>query len=131
MELIIETDAGAVAEELERRGLHILDVLAGPLDRGAFRVEAGMKVYPPPPSGSTYRRTGTLGRRWTTRPFRTTTEVGREIGNNTEYAPMVQSDELQATVHRGRWQTDAQVLRREAPQIVRDVDATLEELLEW
>ena len=44
---------------------------------------------------------------------------------------MVQSDELQATVHRGRWQTDAQVLRREAPQIVRDVDATLEELLEW
>lgn len=131
MELIIETDAGAVAEELERRGLRILDVLAGPLDRGAFRVEAGMKVYPAPPSGSTYRRTGTLGRRWTTRPIRTTTEVGREIGNNTEYAPRVQSDELQATVHRGRWQTDAQVLRREAPQIVRDVDATLEELLEW
>jgi hypothetical protein len=131
MELIIETDAGAVAEELERRGLRILDVLAGPLDRGAFRVEAGMKVYPAPPSGSTYRRTGTLGRRWTTRPIRTTTEVGREIGNNTEYAPLVQGDELQATVHRGRWQTDAQVLRREAPQIVRDVDTTLGELLEW
>jgi len=131
MELIIETDAGAVAEELERRGLRILDVLAGPLDRGAFRVEAGMKVYPVPPSGSTYRRTGTLGRRWTTRPIRTTTEVGREIGNNTEYAPLVQGDELQATVHRGRWQTDAQVLRREAPQIVRDVDTTLGELLEW
>lgn len=131
MELIIETDAGAVAEELERRGLRILDVLAGPLDRGAFRVEAGMKVYPAPPSGSTYRRTGTLGRRWTTRPIRTTTEVGREIGNNTEYAPRVQSDELQATVHRGRWQTDAQVLQQESPRLLRDVEEVLEQLMEW
>jgi len=131
MEMIIETDADKAAEELERRGLRILDVLAGPLDRGAFRVEAGMKVYPPPPSGSPYRRTGKLGRSWATRPIRTMNEVGREVGNNTIYGPWVQSDELQAYMHRGRWQTDAEVLRNEAPQIVRDVDETLEGLLEW
>lgn len=131
MELIIETDAGAVAEELERRGLHILDVLAGPLDRGAFRIEAAMKVYPPPPSGSSYRRTGTLGRRWTTKPIRKADEVGREVGNNTIYAPRVQSDELQASVHRGRWQTDAQVLQQESPRLLRDVEEVLEQLMEW
>ena len=131
MELIIETNADQVAEELERRGLDILQVLGGPLDRGAFRVEGGMKVYPPPPSASTYVRTGTLGRRWTTRPIREANAVGREVGNNTDYGPQVQSDELQATVHRGRWQTDAQVLRREAPAILRDVDDTLAEAMEW
>jgi hypothetical protein len=131
MELIIETDAGAVAEEIARRGADILRLLEGPLDRGAFRIEAGLKVYPAARSGSSYRRTGTLGRRWTTRPIREVGAVGREIGNNTEYAPFVQAEELQADVHRGRWQTDADVLRREAPAIVRDVDAALAEFLEW
>lgn len=130
MELVIETDAGQVAEELARRGESILQVLEGPLDRGAFRIEAGMKVYPPPPSGSRYRRTGTLGRRWATRPIREVGAVGREIGNNTRYAPFVQSDEFQAYMHRGQWQTDAQVLRREAPAIVRDVEEALGEFLE-
>jgi hypothetical protein len=125
MELIIETDADQVAETLARRGLDILQVLEGALDRGAFRVEAGMKVYPPPPSGSTYVRTGTLGRRWTTKPIREANTVGREIGNNTDYGPVVQSEELQAYTHRGRWQTDADVLRRETPAIVRDVDEAL------
>ena len=125
MELIIETNAAEVAEELLRRGLDVLQVLEGPLDRGAFRIEAALKVYPPPRSGSTYRRTGTLGRRWTTRPIREADTVGREVGNNTRYAPFVQSDEFQAYMHRGVWQTDADVLRREGPAIVRDIDDTL------
>lgn len=131
MELTIKTNIADVAGELERRGLRILDALEGPIDRGAIRIEAAMKVYPSPPSGSTYRRTGTLGRRWTTKPIRRVDEVGREVGNKTDYAPFVQSDELQATVHRGRWQTDAQVLRREAPAILRDIEDTLTELMEW
>ena len=131
MELTISTNAAEVAAELERRGLRILDVLEGSLDRGGFRIEAAMKVYPPPPSGSSYRRTGTLGKRWTTKPIRTTTEVGREIGNNTDYAPLVQSEELQSTVHRGRWQTDAQILQQTAPHLLRDIEDTLTELMEW
>jgi hypothetical protein len=131
MELTISTNAAEVAAELERRGLRILDVLEGSLDRGGFRIEAAMKVYPPPPSGSSYRRTGTLGRRWTTKPIRKADEVGREVGNNTIYAPRVQSDELQASVHRGRWQTDAQVLQQESPRLLRDVEEVLEQLMEW
>lgn len=131
MELTIETNIADVAGELERRGLRVLDVLEGPLDRGAIRIEAAMKAYPSPPSGSTYRRTGTLGRRWTTKPIRRVDEVGREVGNKTDYAPVVQSEELQAALHRGRWQTDAQVLQRAAPRLLRDVEDTLAELMEW
>ena len=132
MELTISTNAADVAAELERRGLRILDVMEGPLDRGAFRIEAAMKIYPPPPSGSNYRRTVTLGRRWTTKPIRSADEVGREVGNKTvPYAPLVQSDELQAAVHRGRWQTDAQVLQQESPRLLRDVEEVLEQLMEW
>lgn len=130
MELIITTNAREVAAELERRGKNVLRILEGPIDRGASRIEAGMKIYPPPPPNSRYRRTGTLGRRWTTRPFRSATEVGREVGNKTlPYAPLVQSEELQARVHRGRWLTDAQVLQREAPRMLRDVETTLQEFL--
>lgn len=125
MELIIETNADEVAEALTRRGLDVLQVLEGPLDRGAFRIEAALKAYPAQRSGSSYRRTGTLGRRWTTRPIREADTVGREVGNNTVYAPFVQSDEMQAYMHRGVWRTDADVLRREAPAIVRDVEDAL------
>lgn len=131
MELTIETNFADAARELERRGMRILEVLEGPLDRGAIRIEAAMKVYPSPPPGSKYRRTGTLGRRWTTRPIRRADEVGREVGNKTAYAPVVQSEDLQAALHRGRWQTDAQVLQREAPRLLRDVENTLAELMEW
>lgn len=130
MEIVITTNANQVADELARHGANILDILQGPLDRGAFRIEAGMKVYPTARSESRYRRTGTLGRRWTTRRISAPGMVGREVGNNTEYAPWVQSSELQAYMHRGVWQTDEDVIRREAPGIVRDVESTLAGALE-
>lgn len=129
MEIIITTSADQVAEELARHGANILDILQGPLDRGAFRIEAAMKVYPSQRSGSTYRRTGTLGRRWTTRRISAPGMAGREVGNNTEYAPFVQSSELQAYMHRGVWQTDEEVIERLAPGIRRDVETTLERTL--
>jgi hypothetical protein len=131
MELVVSTNVQEVAEALRRRGVRVLDVIEGPLDRGAIRIEAAMKVYPPKPPGSTYRRTGTLGRRWTTRPIRSANEVGREVGNKTvPYAPLVQSEELQARFHRGRWLTDAQALRNESPRLLRDVEDTLIEFME-
>jgi hypothetical protein len=130
MQISISSNAKEIAEALSRRGRNVLGIVEGPIDRGAFRIEAGMKVYPPPPANSRYRRTGTLGRRWTTRPIRTATMVGREVGNNTEYAPLVQSAAVQARVHRGRWLTDEAVIEREAPRIIRDVERTLQEALD-
>ena len=124
MEITITTTVDQVIRALDSRGANLLDVLQGPLDRGAFRIEAAMKKYPPQ-RPTKYRRTGTLGRRWTTRRISAPGMVGREIGNNTEYAPFVQSAELQAYMHRGYWQTDEDVIRAEAPGIARDVETTL------
>lgn len=59
----------------------------------------GTMQYPPPPSGSTYHRTGQLGSRWTIR------EAGSGMyafENPTPYAGYVVGDE-QAWMHRGRW----------------------------
>ena len=62
-----------------------------------------------------YRRTGTLGRKWTHRVER----GGRRgvVGNNTAYGPLVQSGDQQAGYHRGTWQTDQEVADREAGQV--------------
>lgn len=69
--------------------------------------------YPPPPPGSTYRRTRTLGRLWTTSDPVVTVSgklLNARIGNATPYGPYVQDEDLQAKVHRGRWQTTKEVI---------------------
>jgi len=85
-------------------------------------IEAKMKKYPQPPSGSKYVRTGTLGRRWTHEVSArgSNQHAGRltgKVGNNTTYGPFVQSAAFQARMHKGRWQTDAQVLAQTMPQV--------------
>lgn len=132
MEITVSLNVDQVVRALDQLGANILQIAEGPISRGAFRVEAGMKKYPPARPESTYRRTGTLGRRWTTRQISAPDMVGREIGNNTAYAPFVQAAELQAYMHRGYWQTDEDVMRQEAPDIVRDVETTLARALaDW
>lgn len=120
MKLTVEGIDDAV-KELQSRGENVLAIVEKPIDRGAFRVEAALKRYPSPPQNSRYRRTGTLGRRWTTRPYRQPGLVGREVGNNTWYGPYVQSSQLQSHVHRGRWMTDEQALEQQASNIIDDV----------
>jgi hypothetical protein len=69
-----------------------------------------------------YRRTGTLGRLWTSaKPkmdFRKKSFIG-EIGNATPYGQFVQDENFQAMYHQGNWQTDIQVLERSTNNIVR------------
>lgn len=85
--------------------------------RSVERLRNRMADYPPQRSGSSYRRTGTLGRRWTTRVEALSAGVRGRVGNNTRYGPFVQSSAFQASVHRGRWQTDQQVMERELETI--------------
>lgn len=122
MEIDISAEVGEAIAELERIGGNIPKALGEGLDEAAFIVEDAMKTYPMQ-RPTTYVRTGRLGRSWTTRPIREPGAIGRSIGNNTRYAPQVQSSELQATVHRGWWQTDEEVLadnRRTIVQVVTD-----------
>jgi hypothetical protein len=87
--------------------------LRNAMDRSVKRVQYRMMDYPPQRTGSRYVRTGTLGRRWTTLIVAEGDSLFGKVGNNTEYAPQVQSKELQAKVHEGVWQTDEQVMQEE------------------
>lgn len=79
-------------------------------------VQRVAQVYPPPPVGSRYRRTGTLGRRWKTQVQALVGGVRGIIENPTHYAPQVQGEQ-QAAVHVGRWKPMSQIIREEGPNI--------------
>jgi hypothetical protein len=132
-------------------------VVVPPMRRAVERIKRRMQVYPPPPaaiqgpssrpvrfrtgagadvsfvarSRGQYKRTGTYGRRWTTRVWgeaRSNVIYGR-VGNNTKYAPWVGSQRFQAGIHRNRWGTDEQALRQELPIIQDDFTATIDRAL--
>lgn len=77
-------------------------------------LQADMATYPTQRQ-TTYRRTGTLGRRWTSRINSDATRG--ELGNNTPYGPYVQDAQRQAHWFRGYWQTDEDVIHRREPAI--------------
>lgn len=89
-----------------------------PMRQATTLPQERMARYPSQSAGSRYVRTGTLGRRWTTQIDETPNKVIGRVGNNTEYAPWVQSRQFQAGVHRGRWQTEQDVAERSAREIV-------------
>lgn len=125
---IVIAGADKVAANLDR--LNIGAILRDPMHRATLRVQADMQKYPPQRAGSPYRRTGTLGRRWTTRVVSEARRVEGSVGNNTVYGPFVQSSQFQARVHRSIWQTDAQVLERNIPVIVSEFEAAIRRALE-
>ena len=106
-----------------------IDVLEKSMQRAVFRVQARIADYPPQRAGSAYRRTGTLGRRWTTKVTKQAEGVEGRVGNVTEYAPFVQSARFQRPPFRGRWQTDEQVLEEEMPAIRRDFEQEIDKAL--
>lgn len=124
------TNVEAVIAKLRRYQADLLAIVTPPLDQGGLRVEAGMKPYPPPPPDSRYvrgapPRSEKLGSRWTTRRIAGDGFVGREVGNNASYGPWVQSSELQARVHKDRWQTDEDVIKQALPAAVAAVERAL------
>lgn len=121
--------------------LAAMRVLRDTMETAVERVRTQIAVYPPPPSGHRmvwrserqrrwffaalrsgqisvpYRRTGTLGRRWTTKVSVTASDIRGEVGNATVYGPFVQSQESQAAIHQGRWRTAERVADEMTPQI--------------
>lgn len=115
-------------DEAERRLGRIddvLDVIEPAMQRSVIKLQEAMADYPPQRPNSSYRRTGTLGRRWTTAVDRLPRSLRGTVGNNTIYGPFVQSARFQSAVHRGRWQTDEQVIEEEKPGIVRDFEKAI------
>jgi hypothetical protein len=102
-----------------------ISTLRPPMQRSVYRLQAGMAKYPAQRAGSSYRRTGTLGRRWTSVVTESVNGLVGTVGNNTSYGPWVQSEMFQAAVHRGRWQTDQDVATKETPAIIADFEQAI------
>lgn len=107
-----------------------VDILITPMREVVLRLESDMKEYPIQDAESRYVRTGTLGRRWTNRVQMSNNGIIGTVGNNTEYAPWVQSRQFQAAVHRGRWQTAEDVLERRRTWIVNRFERAIRRAME-
>lgn len=96
------------------------------------KVQRALERYPSPPSGSRYQRTGELGSRWSFRVLSGMGTVRGLLENPTEHGPWVQSDEVQAKVHRGRWPTAGKVVKRAKVGIdaifQKELDAAVKEI---
>jgi len=103
--------------------------LRQPMQRAVYRLQGRMAQYPAQRTNSSYRRTGTLGRKWTSKIEQGNGIIRGKVGNNTEYAPLVQSYQFQARIHRGLWQTDRYIVDTEYRTIVRDFEDTIKNTL--
>lgn len=140
----------ALARKFDRAAQ--LDVLRPPMVRSLARLEDGVKTYPEQIAPGLWartttprqkraffaklkakevsgKRTGTLGRRWTSRTYPQGNTLVGEWGNNTEYGPYVQDAERQARFHQGRWQTTRLVLDNAAAAIQQDFAIAIEAAL--
>lgn len=118
--------------ELARRvgAIRLVQVLQPPLIRGLERFRSSLATYPPKPEGSSYRRTGRLGRSWAISHNITARGIEGETGTKLEYAHWVQDEERQAWMHRDRWRnTDVSVANRHREPILMDFNVTMQEAL--
>ncbi len=95
-------------------------------------IQGAITKYPAPPPNSTYRRTWTLGRSWTTKVTRSPLlgQVGTALGKEGPgYARYVQDRDMQAWMHVGRWQTIQDVAEKLADQVQAIFDRAINRLL--
>lgn len=110
--------------KFEKAGRDLRPELEQTTDRAVKYVHSSVPGYPPPPAGSTYERTGTLGRSLTTEVRALGGDVVGAIGTNVVYSPWVISDEPamgagpQAWMHVGRWWTLQGVVEKARDAVV-------------
>ena len=105
-------------------------ILRPPMQRSVYRLVRRMAEYPNAPSGSTYVRTGTLGRTWTSKITEHAGGLEGRVGNRTIYGPWVQSQRFQTALHRRTgWTTDEMAIRELEREIVADFERAIQEAL--
>ncbi len=118
----VAVDADEVFEMITR-GTQMRGLQRGMAAVGAH-ILSRLATYPPQDPSSTYRRTGTLGRRWTMQGTRGGLVI--TIGNNTPYAPRVQGPEQTAYFKRVGWKNPGDVVAAETGAIQRLLNAYVE-----
>ena len=117
MEIVI-TGIDEIVERFGRAQAN--EFLRPPMVASLALLHGQLATYPAPPMNSSYRRTGTLGRSWTTKVTPGVDGIVGEIGTDVPYAPFVQGGSgprQQAWMHQGRWQTDEQVIHANESRI--------------
>lgn len=92
-----------------------------------------LATYPPAPAGSRYRRTGTLGRTWTSaRPEFAPLSSGFEarIGNAAPYAEDVQGERQLALFRRIGWPNVGDVVTQRQADVEGYFDTALQQIAE-
>ncbi|NIV36791.1 MAG: hypothetical protein GWN58_47360 [Anaerolineae bacterium] len=82
-----------------------------------------VRKYPAPPAGSSYRRTGALGRGWTKKDD--AKKGTSSLASSVPYVGYVQDQNMQARVHRGRWETVQSIMGRLSRQVTQTVERAL------
>lgn len=74
--------------------------------------------YPPPPAGSTYTRTYTLPTGWVVERIR---DAGYAVINTVDYSHWVISMKFQAWMHKGRWWTAEEIMKKHRKGLNKEV----------
>lgn len=122
MELRITVDDRVVQAGLSRLNRTLPDALHAATEDATQLWLREMRLYPTQRPNSTYRRTETLHRSWARTVTRVTGGVRGEVFSSGQTAPYniyVQHHLFQAVVHRGRWQTEAQVYQNTQLHVIR------------
>ena len=122
------------------------DILYPPMERAVTRIHNFMYKYPPQKNPASRYKRGSgwmnkdgvvtnltseeLGQKWTTKIERKSDGLVGKVGNNASYAPLVQSKQFQARIHRDWWQTDEDAINRFSGPIVRDFEAVIKRALQ-
>jgi hypothetical protein len=106
-----------IIQRMQKYPEKLKEGLTAALDAALLILWENVPPYPPPPEGSTYRRTGTLGKTlgtsdgggqsgkpdiYTVKPLGSA-NFEAHFGTNLDYAPYVIGDKTQAWMHKGRW----------------------------
>jgi hypothetical protein len=102
------------------------------MDKSIKTIQRKAQAYPPAPPGSSYKRTGTLGRRWIGTATGVVGNIKGILANPTPYGPYVMSQDEQAEMHKGRWSTIEQIAEDSMPEMEgffqQELDAAVQEL---
>jgi len=120
MNLSIRIDDSEVRDLINRAPAKLSDAMLGGMNDATALVLRELKTYPPPPPNSTYKRTRSLSNSWHKEIEGSGLQIRGIVGSNQNIAPYnrwVQDEDVQAEVHRGRWQTAQDVLQRNEQNI--------------
>ena len=92
-------------------------VLRPPMEKSLAILHRDIAPYPSKPSHSTYRRTGTLGRKWVTAIEQGSNFIRGTVGNNTPYADFVQGLKQTGFHAATGWKRADKVLEEKQAQI--------------